>query len=105
MVQRRKRHSQAIRSSLKISTVEGSWWAVMYGAVETYFGAFFEYLKYTSFEISILSTFPIFFGALFQNMTGWFYDILRSRKKLLIILKSIHLYFPLSMASLSLMIV
>ena len=90
MAQRRQRHSQAIRSSLKISTVEGSWWAVMYGSVETYFGAFFEYLKYTSFEISILSTFPIFFGALFQNMTGWFYDILRSRKKLLIILKLIQ---------------
>ena len=90
MVQKRKRQSKQIKSSLRISTVEGSWWAVMYGMVETYFGAFFEYLKYTSYEISILSTLPIFIGAVFQNLTGWFYDILRSRKTLLIILKCIQ---------------
>ena len=90
MVLKRKRQSKQIKSSLRISTVEGSWWAVMYGMVETYFGAFFEYLKYTSYEISILSTLPIFIGAVFQNLTGWFYDILRSRKTLLIILKCIQ---------------
>ena len=90
MVQKRKRQSKQIKSSLRISTVEGSWWAVMYGMVETYFGAFFEYLKYSSYEISILSTLPIFIGAVFQNLTGWFYDILRSRKTLLIILKFIQ---------------
>ena len=90
MIQRRRRESNKIRSSLKTSTVEGSWWAVMYGMVETYFGAFFEFLKYSSFEISILSTLPIFFGALFQNLTGWFYDILRSRKTLVILLKFIQ---------------
>ena len=48
-----KRQTSLIRSSLKTSTIEGSWWAVMYGMVETYFGAFFEILKYSSFEISI----------------------------------------------------
>ena len=90
MVPKRKRQSKQIKSSLRISTVEGSWWAVMYGMVETYFGAFFEYLKYTSYEISILSTLPIFIGAVTQNLTGWFYDILRSRKILLIILKCIQ---------------
>ena len=90
MVLKGKRQSKQIKSSLRISTVEGSWWAVMYGMVETYFGAFFEYLKYTSYEISILSTLPIFIGAVFQNLTGWFYDILRSRKTLLIILKCIQ---------------
>ena len=90
MVLKGKRQSKQIKSSLRISTVEGSWWAVMYGMVETYFGAFFEYLKYTSYEISILSTLPIFIGAVLQNLTGWFYDILRSRKTLLIILKCIQ---------------
>jgi hypothetical protein len=44
MMTKRKTHN--IRSSLKTSTIEGSWWAVMYGSVETYFGAFFEFLKY-----------------------------------------------------------
>ena len=92
MVPKRKRQSKQIKSSLRISTVEGSWWAVMYGMVETYFGAFFEYLKYTSYEISILSTLPIFIGAVFQNLTGWFYDILRSRKTLLIILIHTNYY-------------
>ena len=90
MVPKRRRQSKQIKSSLRISTDEGSWWAVMYGMVETYFGAFFEYLKYTSYEISILSTLPIFIGAVFQNLTGWFYDILRSRKTLVIILKCIQ---------------
>ena len=61
MKERVKRETGQIRSSLRTSTIEGSWWAVMYGMVETYFGAFFEYLKYSSYEISILSTFPIFF--------------------------------------------
>ena len=87
MTKRVKRKTGRIRSSLRTSTIEGSWWAVMYGMVETYFGAFFEYLKYTSYEISILSTFPIFFGALFQNLTGWLYDVFRSRKSLLVVLK------------------
>ena len=59
-----KRQTNIIRSSLKISTIEGSWWAVMYGTVETYLGAFFEVLKYSSYEISILTTLPIFIGSL-----------------------------------------
>ena len=62
----------------------------MYGTVETYFGAFFEYLKYSSYEISILMTFPIFFGAIFQNLANRLYNLFRSRKTLLIILKFIQ---------------
>ena len=86
----KKRETKKIRASLKISTIEGSWWAVMYGTVETYFGAFFEYLKYSSYEISILMTFPIFFGAIFQNLANRLYNLFRSRKILLIILKLIQ---------------
>ena len=87
MQNKEKRQTSLIRSSLKISTIEGSWWAVMYGMVETYFGAFFEFLKYTSFEISILTTFPIFIGAIAQNLSNKIYHYLQSRKVLLIILK------------------
>ena len=86
----KKRETKKIRSSLKISTIEGSWWDVMYGTVETYFGAFFEYLKYSSYEISILMTFPIFFGAIFQNLASKLYNLFQSRKILLIILKLIQ---------------
>ena len=82
-----KRQTNLIRSSLKTSTIEGSWWAVMYGMVETYFGAFFEILKYTSFEISILTTFPIFVGAIAQNLSNKIYHYFQSRKVLLVILK------------------
>ena len=82
-----KRQTNVIRSSLKTSTIEGSWWAVMYGMVETYFGAFFEILKYTSFEISILTTFPIFVGAIAQNLSNKIYHYFQSRKVLLVILK------------------
>ena len=82
-----KRKTNLIRSSLKTSTIEGSWWAVMYGMVETYFGAFFEILKYSSYEISILTTFPIFVGACAQNLSNNIYHYLQSRKTLLVILK------------------
>jgi len=59
----------------------------MYGSVETYFGAFFEFLKYSSYEISILTTLPIFIGSIFQNYANTFFHLLRSRKILLVILK------------------
>ena len=85
-----KRKTHNIRSSLKTSTIEGSWWAVMYGSVETYFGAFFEFLKYSSYEISILSTLPLFIGSVFQNYINIFFHLLKSRKLLLIILKIIQ---------------
>tara|TARA_B100001248_G_scaffold215499_1_gene170265 strand:- start:2167 stop:3435 length:1269 start_codon:yes stop_codon:yes gene_type:complete len=87
MKTKEKRQTDVIRSSLKTSTIEGSWWAVMYGMVETYFGAFFEILKYTSFEISILTTFPIFIGAFAQNLVNKIFHYLQSRKTLLVILK------------------
>ena len=86
----KKRETKKIRSSLKISTIGGSWWAVMYGTVETYFGAFFEYLKYSSYEISILMTFPIFFGAIFQNLANKLYNLFKSRKILLMTLKLVQ---------------
>ena len=96
MSNKEKRQTSLIRSSLKTSTIEGSWWAVMYGMVETYFGAFFEVLKYTSFEISILTTFPIFIGALAQNLSNKIYHYLQSRKTFLVILKLLQsLLIPL----------
>ena len=83
----KKRQTNLIRSSLKISTIEGSWWAVMYGMVEAYFSAFFEILRYSSFEISILTTFPLFIGACVQNLAYKFYHFFQSRKILLVALK------------------
>ena len=45
MVNRKKEKTEKIRSSLKTSTIEGSWWAVMFGTVETYFSAFLRIFK------------------------------------------------------------
>ena len=80
MSNKHKRQTKIIRSSLRISTIEGSWWAVMYGSVETYLGAFFEILKYSSFQISVLTTLPFFIGSLFQNYVNKFYHFFKSRK-------------------------
>jgi|TARA_B110000240_G_scaffold167283_1_gene189010 hypothetical protein len=38
-----------IKNSLRYSTIDGSWWAIMFGAGEIYYGAFFEFLKYSGF--------------------------------------------------------
>ena len=55
MKERVKRETGQIRSSLRTSTIEGSWWAVMYGMVETYFGAFFEYLHFFALAFNQLN--------------------------------------------------
>ena len=57
------------------------------GWLKHIFGAFFEILKYSSYEISILTTFPIFVGACAQNLSNNIYHYLQSRKTLLVILK------------------
>ena len=87
MSNKNKRQTKIIRSSLRISTIEGSWWAVMYGSVESYLGAFFEILKYSSFQISVLTTLPFFIGSLFQNYVNNFYHFFKSRKILVVSLK------------------
>ena len=72
------------KSSLRYSTIEGSWWAIMFGSGETYLGAFFEFLKYTGFQISILMTFPILIGSTIQPVTSYLFHIIKSRKRMLI---------------------
>ena len=62
----------------------------MFGAGESYLGAYFEFLKFTSFQISIISTLPALAGSIIQSLTGILFHILKSRKKLLILLKIIQ---------------
>ena len=90
MVKHRQRNTAKIKSSLKLSTIEGSWWAVMYGALESYFSVFYEYLKFSSYEISLLITFPVFVGSVLQVSIKKFYDFIKSRKLLIVILKGIQ---------------
>lgn len=85
-----KRDTGLLRSSLKISTVEGSWWGIMHGTVESYFSAFYEYLRYSSYEISILATFPVFFGSVIQKLSKKAFSLIQSRRLLIVILKWIQ---------------
>ena len=62
----------------------------MFGAGESYLGAYFEYLKFTSFQISIISTLPALVGSIIQSITGTLFHYLKSRKRLLIFLKIIQ---------------
>ena len=96
MSNKNKRQTKIIRSSLRISTIEGSWWAVMYGSVESYLGAFFEILKYSSFQISVLTTLPFFIGSLFQNYVNNFYHFFKSRKILVVSLKILQSFLILT---------
>ena len=86
-----KKYKPSLRKkSLKISTIEGSWWSVMFGAGESYLGAYFEFLKFTSFQISVISTLPSLAGSIIQSLTGTLFHVLKSRKKLLIFFKVIQ---------------
>ena len=86
-----KKHKPSFRKkSLKISTIEGSWWSIMFGAGESYLGAYFEFLKFTSFQISVISTLPSLAGSIIQSLTGTLFHVLKSRKKLLIFFKVIQ---------------
>ncbi len=86
----KKKHLSFRKDSLKISTIEGSWWSIMFGAGESYLGAYFEFLKFTCFQISIISTLPALTGSIIQSLTGILFHILKSRKRLLILLKIIQ---------------
>ena len=55
-----------VKQNLKLSTIEGSFWAVMYGGGETFLSACAVFLQFSAFQISFLSSFPPFIGSCFQ---------------------------------------
>ena len=55
-----------IKQNLKLSTIEGSFWAIMYGGGETFLSACAVFLQFSAFQISFLSSFPPFIGSCFQ---------------------------------------
>ena len=70
-------------SSLKASTQDGLWHAMMLGLGETYLGAFAVILQGSVLEIGILGTLPIFLGAGFQLAGVWIMERVESRRYLL----------------------
>ena len=59
-------HKYKVKKNLKLSTIEGCFWAVMYGGGETFLSACAVFLQFSPFQISFLSTFPPFIGSCFQ---------------------------------------
>ena len=55
-----------VKQNLKLSTIEGSFWAIMYGGGETFLSACAVFLQFSAFQISFLSSFPPFIGSCFQ---------------------------------------
>lgn len=55
-----------VKKNLKLSTIEGCFWAVMYGGGETFLSACAVFLQFSPFQISFLSSFPPFIGSCFQ---------------------------------------
>lgn len=55
-----------VKQNLKLSTIEGSFWAIMYGGGETFLSACAVFLQFSPFQISFLSSFPPFVGSCFQ---------------------------------------
>ncbi len=59
-------HKHKVKKNLKLSTIEGCFWAVMYGGGETFLSACAVFLQFSPFQISFLSSFPPFIGSCFQ---------------------------------------
>ena len=59
-----------VRKNLNLSTVEGTFWAVMYGAGESYISALAVFLNFSAFQISFLNSFPQFIGSCFQLLSS-----------------------------------
>ena len=57
---------QKVKQNLKLSTIEGCFWAIMYGGGETFLSACAVFLQFSAFQISFLSSFPPFIGSCFQ---------------------------------------
>ena len=66
-----------VKKNLKLSTIEGCFWAIMYGGGETFLSACAVFLQFSPFQISFLSSFPPFIGSCFQL----FSSIIKNRFK------------------------
>ncbi|MBX7144567.1 MAG: MFS transporter [Oligoflexia bacterium] len=70
----------ALTPSLRASNRDGMAWACMVGLGESFISAFGIFLKASSLQLSLLSTLPQFFGAIFQMIGVWAQRFFRSRK-------------------------
>ena len=79
-----------VRKNLRFSTIEGTFWAVMYGAGETYLSALAVSLGFSGFQISFLSSFPQFVGSCFQLLTATIKNYFKSIRRFAVIMAFIQ---------------
>jgi len=94
-----------VRKNLNLSTVEGTFWAIMYGAGESYISALAVFLNFSAFQISFLNSFPQFIGSCFQLLSSIIKNQFKSIRRFVAIISLIQsfmwlliiiciLYFP-----------
>ena len=84
--------SKMIRSNLKYSIIEGSFYALMFGLGENYISAMGVFLGYSALQISILNSFPQFIGAFAQLITNSLTKLFKSMKRFVVILSLLQAF-------------
>ena len=85
-----------VRKNLNLSTVEGTFWAVMYGAGESYISALAVFLNFSAFQISFLNSFPQFIGSCFQLLSSIIKNQFKSIRKFVVIVSLIQAFMWLA---------
>ena len=73
-----------IRSNLKYSIIEGSFFALMFGLGENYLSALYVYMGFSALKISLLSSFPQLVGSVAQLFTLKLSRMYRSDKSFVV---------------------
>ena len=79
-----------IRTNLHLSTIEGGFWAIMYGAGEMYISVLAVHLGFNAFQISFLNSFPQFIGSCFQLLSATIKNQFKSIKRFVAIISLIQ---------------
>ena len=79
-----------IRKNLNLSTIEGMFWAIMYGSGDSYISALGVFLGFTAFQISLLNSIPQFIGSCFQLLSATIKNKFQSIRKFVSIISLIQ---------------
>ena len=74
-----------LRSNLRYSIIEGSFFALMFGLGENYISAMGVFLGYSALQISILSSFPQLIGAFTQLVANNLAKLFKSMKRFVVV--------------------
>ena len=78
--------NNSLKTNLRYSTIEGSFWAFMFGMGENYLSALSVFLGYTAIQISLLNSIPQFIGSFCQLFSNQLLTKFKSIKKFVVVL-------------------